>query len=304
MAESDSFPLEQAGDKGPKKQPAQLRSGPFSPGKLFQYIVLLVLAILILFPLIYTITQSLQTNQTLYAYPPTIIPGNPTFVNWQNLFTRPDLMLPRWLLNSAYIALIHTILVLFVASLAAYAFARLEFPGRNILFFLMLITLMIPGQVTLIPNYLIMRDLKLLNTPGALILNGVANVTAVFLLRQFFQAIPKELEEAAIIDGASRFGVYWRIVLPLSVPALAALGIFVFQGNWNDLLWPLIATSGVEQRTLPVGLSMLSSSYGTQERGLVLAGAVFSTIPVLIVYLVFQRYIIRSVTFTGGFGGR
>jgi multiple sugar transport system permease protein len=268
------------------------------------YVALIVLAIAVTFPMFYIISQSFQTNETLYRYPPTIISPTPTPQNWNNLFAREDLLLPTWLWNSFYVAASHTIIVLLVTSLAAYAFARLQFPGRNILFFVLLATLMIPGQVTLIPNYLVLRDLKLLNTAGALILPSVANVTAVFLLRQFFMSIPKELEEAAIIDGASRFGVYWRIILPLSTSALVALAIVVFQGNWNDFLWPLIVTSQLEQRTLPVGLSILNGTYGTQERGLVLAGAVFSTIPVLLVYLVFQRYIIRGVTFTSGFGGR
>jgi multiple sugar transport system permease protein len=275
-----------------------------STADILTYAALLLMVFIVSFPIVYALMQSLQTNQTLYRYPPTIFTTDITLQNWNNLFTRPDLMLPRWLGNSFFVAVAHTILVLVITSLAAYAFARLRFPGRNMLFFLLLATLMIPGQVTLIPNYLVMRDLKLLNTVGALILPGVANVTAVFLLRQFFMSIPRELEEAAIIDGATHFGVYWRIILPLSVPALVALAIFVFQANWNELLWPLIVTTNIEQRTLPVGLSTLSGTYGTQERGLVLAGAVFSTIPVLIVYLIFQRWIIRGVTFTSGFGGR
>jgi multiple sugar transport system permease protein len=270
---------------------------------IFIYTAMIVLAIAVMFPLLYVISQSFQTNETLYRYPPTIITTSPTTQNWDRLFTREDLMLPQWLWNSFYVAASHTVLVLIVTSLAAYAFARLRFPGRTLLFFLLLATLMIPGQVTLIPNYLVLRDLKLLNTPGALILPGVANVTAVFLLRQFFMSIPKELEEAAIIDGATRFGVYWRIILPLSTAPLVALAIVVFQGNWNEFLWPLIVTNQIEQRTLPVGLSILNGTYGTQERGLVLAGAVFSIIPVMIVYLMFQRWIIRGVTLTSGFGG-
>jgi multiple sugar transport system permease protein len=276
----------------------------FSFEHLLISLILIVLAVVVIFPLVYAFSQSLQTNQTLYRYPPTIITTEPTVQNWVNLFNRQDLMLPRWLFNSLFVAIVHTVIVLVVSSMAAYAFARLEFPGKNILFFLLLATLMVPDQITLIPNYLLMRDLKLLPTMLPLIIKGLANVTAVFLLRQFFQAIPKELEDAAIVDGASRFGVYWRIILPLSIPALTALAILVFQGNWNDFLWPLVVTSQVEQRTLPVGLSILNSAYGPQERGLVLAAAAFSTLPVLLIYLLFQRWIIRGVTFTSGFGGR
>jgi multiple sugar transport system permease protein len=276
----------------------------FKLDHLLTYLILTIVALVVMFPLIYAFSQSLQTNDTLYRYPPTIITTTPTLQNWNNLFNRPDLMLPRWLLNSLWVAALHTVLVLFISSTAAYAFARLRFPGRNILFFLLLATLMVPDQITLIPNYLLMRDFKILNTMLPLVIKGLANVTAVFLLRQFFQSIPKELEDAAIVDGATHFGVYWRIVLPLSIPALTALAILVFQGNWNDFLWPLVVTSQVEQRTLPVGLSILNGSYGTQERGLVLAGAVFTTIPVVLVYVIFQRWIIRGVTYTSGFGGR
>jgi multiple sugar transport system permease protein len=268
------------------------------------FIILFIVALLIIFPIVLMALQSFQTNQTLYRWPPTVITTEPTTINWQNLFSRQDLQLPRWIMNSLFVATAQTVVVLIISSMAAYAFARLRFPLRTPLFFLLLITVMIPQQVLLIPNYLTLRDVSLLNTYGGLIWPGVANVFAVFLLRQFFQSIPVELEEAAILDGASRFGVYWRIILPLSVSALVALGIFVFLANWNDLFWPLIVTTDLEMRTLPVGLSILNGTYGPQERGLVLAGALFSTIPVLIVYAIFQRWIIRGVAFTGGLGGR
>lgn len=268
------------------------------------FFILLVVALLIIFPIVLMALQSFQTNQTLYRWPPTLITAEPTTINWQNLLTRDDLRLPRWIFNSVFVATVQTAVVLFVASMAAYAFARLRFPLKTPLFFLLLLTVMIPQQVLLIPNYLTLRDVGLLGTYGSLIWPGVANVFAVFLLRQFFQSIPSDLEEAAILDGASRFGVYWRIILPLSISALVALGIFVFLANWNDLFWPLIVTTDLEMRTLPVGLSILNGTYGPQERGLVLAGALFSTIPVLIVYAIFQRWILKGVAITGGLGGR
>lgn len=268
------------------------------------YALLIILTLIIVLPIFITVSQTFQTNNELYSYPPVVLTATPTSANWENLFTREDLMLVQWLANSVIAATAHTLLVLALSAPAAYAFARIDFPGKNILFFLLLATLMIPGDVRLIPNYLVMRDLKLLGSIAALIIPGAANVFGVFLLRQFFQSIPVELEEAAIIDGASRFGVFWRIILPLSTPALVALAIFVFQANWNDFLWPLVVTSTIEQRTLPVGLSILQSAYGNQQRGLVLASAIFSTIPVILMYLIFQRQIIRGVTFTSGFGGR
>lgn len=151
----------------------------------------------------------------------------------------------------------------------------------------------------MIPNYLLMHDLKFLDTYNALIWPGVANVFGVFLLRQFFMAIPRELEEAAILDGATRWGIYWRVIIPLSTNALIALGIFVFLANYNDLFWPLLVTSSLEMRTLPAGLSILNGAYGTLDRGLVLAGATFASIPVLIVYIIFQRRILKGIALTG-----
>jgi multiple sugar transport system permease protein len=186
-----------------------------------------------------------------------------------------------------------------ICSPAAYAFARLRFPGNNALFAFLLITIMIPSQVTLIPNYLLMRDLKWLDTFNALIFPGAANVFGVFLLRQFFMQIPSDLEEAAVLDGATYWGRFWHVVLPLSTNALTALAIFVFLGHYNDLFWPFIVTNSLETRTLPVGLTILNSSYAGQYRPMVLSGAVLSTIPILIVYIIFQRRIIRGVTLTG-----
>jgi multiple sugar transport system permease protein len=165
-----------------------------------------------------------------------------------------------------------------------------------------LFTLMVPGQVTLIPVFLLIRNLGWLDTYHALIWPGAASVFGVFLLRQFFLSIPKELEEAAIIDGAGRFRIYWQIVLPLSRAAMIALMIFTFLGSWNDLFWPLIVLNRLEMRTLPVGLTVLNGTY-TQERALIMAGAIIASAPVLIFYGIFQRRIIQGVMLTG-MGGR
>jgi multiple sugar transport system permease protein len=232
-----------------------------------------------------------------------MIPSSPTLDNYNTVFTQPDLKLAIWLRNSLFAAAAYTTAVIVICAPAAYAFARLKFPGNNILFGLLLLTVMLPSQVTLIPNFLLMRDLKFLDTFHALIWPGAANVFAVFLLRQFFMQIPQELEEAAILDGATYFGRFRHVILPLSTNALVALGIFVFLGHYNDLLWPFITTSSLEMRTLPVGLQILNSSYAGQYRPMVLAGAVFATVPVMIVYIIFQRRIIRGVVLTG-MGGR
>jgi multiple sugar transport system permease protein len=263
------------------------------------YIFLLGLTFLVGFPLVLLVGESFMHSNEIIRWPPIIIPGDPTLENYAKMFSQQDLALPRWLLNSVFVAASYTAAVIVVCSLAAYAFARLEFPGRNILFFLFLATITIPSQVTFIPNYLLMRDLKFLDTYNALIWPGVANVFGVFLLRQFFMQIPRELEEAAILDGATRFGVYWRVIMPLSLNALIALGIFVFLNNYNDLFWPLLVTNRLEMRTLPAGLTVMNGAYGTLDRGLVLAGATFASLPVLAVYIIFQRRILRGITLTG-----
>lgn len=267
------------------------------------YVFLFALSIMVLFPLVIAISQSFMTNQEVNRWPPKIIPTEPTLEGYRSVITQQDIRLDIWLRNSVFAASGYTLAVLVLCAPAAYAFARLEFPGNKLLFGFLLVTIMIPGQVTLIPNYLLMRDLKWLDTFNALIFPGAANVFGVFLLRQFFMQVPLELEEAAILDGAGYFGRFWRVILPLSTNALTALGIFVFLGHFNDLFWPIIVTSTLETRTLPVGLSIIQSSYAGQYRPMILAGAVLSTLPVLIVYSLFQRRIIQGVTLTG-MGGR
>jgi multiple sugar transport system permease protein len=272
---------------------------PFRARNLGLYIFLLILTAAVGFPLLLLVGESFMHSNEIIRWPPIVIPSDPTLENYTKLFSQQDLALPRWLFNSVFVAATYTVAVIIVCSLAAYAFARLNFPGRNILFFLFLATITIPSQVTFIPNYLLMRDLKFLDTYNALIWPGVANVFGVFLLRQFFMQIPKELEEAAILDGATRFGVYWRIIMPLSMNALIALGIFVFLNNYNDLFWPLLVTNRLEMRTLPAGLTVMNGAYGTLDRGLVLSGATFASLPVLAVYIIFQRRILKGITLTG-----
>ena len=267
------------------------------------WLVLVVLSLFVLFPMMIAISQSFMTNQDVNRWPPKIIPTELILDNFHDVLTRQDLRLDLWLRNSLFASTAYTIAVLLICSPAAYAFARLRFRGSNALFAFLLVTIMIPSQVTLIPNYLLMRDLKWLDTFNALIFPGAANVFGVFLLRQFFMQIPRELEEAAVLDGASYFRRFTQVILPLSSNALTALAIFVFLGHYNDLFWPFIVTNSLETRTLPVGLTILNSAYGQQFRPMVLSGAMLSTIPILIVYIIFQRRIIQGVTLTGGMGG-
>jgi multiple sugar transport system permease protein len=270
---------------------------------IWTYAFLFIISAFVLIPMMVAISQSFMTNQAVNQMPPKLIPTDPTLDNFRRVLTQQDLRLDMWLRNSLFAATGYTLAVLMLCAPAAYAFARLRFPGRNPLFAFILVTIMIPPQVTLIPNYLLMRDLSWLDTFYALIFPGAANVFGVFLLRQFFLHIPTELEEAAVLDGAGYFGRFWHVVLPLSKNALVALSIFVFLGHYNDLFWPFIVTNTLETRTLPVGLTILNSAYAGQFRPMVLSGAVLSTIPILIVYIIFQRRIIQGVTLTG-MGGR
>lgn len=262
------------------------------------YLILIPLTVVTLMPLIYMFSQSLTPEADVYDWPIRLIPESPTVANFGRLVTWPNLPVMRWMFNSFFVSTSVTLLILFINSLTAYAFARLTFPGRETLFILILTTIMIPGEVTLIPTFLIMRDLGWLDTYNALIWPAGASVFGVFLLRQFFQSIPYELEDAATIDGCSKFGIYWKIILPLSKSALIALAIFTFLGSWNDLFWPLIALNSNEMRTLPVGLSILQHE-GYTMQGLAMAAAAVTTIPVLIIYGMFQRHIIQGVMVSG-----
>jgi multiple sugar transport system permease protein len=189
-------------------------------------------------------------------------------------------------------------LTLLVDSLAAYGFSRLEFPCRRLLFILVIASMMVPFPTTLVPTYMMLRKLHWLNTYFALIIPPLAGPFGVFLLKQFFDTIPKDIVEAATIDGCSKFGVYWHVVLPASKSVMATLGIFVFMGTWNAFLWPLIVTHSLKMRLLPVGLVLFNSEYWA-ERALVMAGAVFCAVPVFIAFLFFQRHIVRGVTLSG-----
>ncbi|MEQ8676661.1 MAG: carbohydrate ABC transporter permease [Aggregatilineales bacterium] len=272
--------------------------------KFWTYAILLTLAVFVILPLSIAVSQSFMTNAEVNDWPPKLVPSSPNLDAFERVLTQQDMRLDLWLRNSLIAATGYTLAVLVLCAPAAYAFARLRFPGNNLLFGFLLITIMIPPQITLIPNYLLMRDLQWLDTMNALIFPGAANVFGVFLLRQFFMTIPSELEEAAVLDGAGYFQRFWYVILPLSTNAMVALSIFVFLGHYNDLFWPFIVTNSLETRTLPVGLAILNSAYAGQFRPTVLAGAVLSSIPILIVYIIFQRRITEGVMLTGGLAGR
>jgi len=229
------------------------------------------------------------------------IPSHPTLDNYRSLFSPEHLEefpVVRWFINSVGISLAATFLVLAVSSSAAYAFARLKFRYREPLFFMVLATMMVPGQVMLIPVFLIVQKLGLFNTYPGIVLPGLGGAFGVFLLRQFFIQLPVELEEAAFLDGASYFTVFSRVILPLSKPALATLAIFTFMASWNDFVWPLIITDDVSMRTLPVGLTIFQGRY-TLQYGLTMAAAAITTLPMIIAFLIFQKRITEGIALQG-----
>ena len=269
---------------------------------LWIWLLLLPLAIAVIVPLWYMVDMAFTPEAEQYSWPIKWIPLQPTLTNFVHIYVDQTLPIAQWFINSVLVATVGTLAVLFLSSLSGYAFARLEFPGRDLIFSTLIFSLMIPGAVTFIPVFLLLRDLKLLDTYQAIWWPGAAAVGGIFLLRQHFYSIPRELEDAARIDGASRFRIYWDVCLPLVRSALVALGIFTFLGFWNDLFWPLIVLSERHTLTLPVGLLILiQGSY--IQRGLAFSGAFIASAPPMIFYAFFQRQIIQGIT-TAGLAGR
>ena len=265
-------------------------------GRIILHVILLGGAVTMVAPFVWMLSSSLKKNLEVFHIPPTLIPAVPQWHNYIEIFK----VVPysRWFLNSTFIAVTQTVLYLFVASLAGYTFSRLRFPGREAIFTLYLATMMVPGEVTLIPKFILMKELHLIDTFAAVILPGVFNAYGVFLLRQFFMTLPDSLEEAAILDGASYFRIYWNIILPLSGPALATLGLFSFMGAWNDFLWPLIVINSENMKPLSVGLASFHGLYETNWP-LLMAASTVALIPIVIIFVVAQKYFVQGIALTG-----
>lgn len=257
---------------------------------------MLIVAFFMLIPFFWMFSTSLKAVGEVFEYPPKWIPS--TF-HWEN-YKRVWTVVPfgRYLLNSLVVSGSITVLHLIVASMSAYAFSRLNFPGRDRLFLLYLATLMIPGQVTMIPNFILVKIFGWTDTYIGLILPNIFTAFGVFLLRQFFMTIPKDYEDAARIDGASRFYVFSRIIIPLSLPAVSTLAIFTFVFQWNNLLWPLIVVSKDYMKTITIGLASFQGMYGTSWN-LLMAAAVMGILPSVVAFLVGQKYLIKGITLTG-----
>lgn len=259
---------------------------------------MVLVAIIIIIPLIWMFSTSLKLKSQLFTQQIYWIPKVITLENYTKILNNPTTPIGRWFLNTAFVATVSTALVLMVDSLAAYAYARLEFPGRKVLFGLLLATLFLPGVMFLVPNFVTVTQLGMLNHFSAIIIPTLAGVFGVFFMRQFYMTIPKELEEAAYIDGANVFQAYLQVILPLTKSAMATLAVITFLGVWNDFLWALLVLKDRAMQTLQPGLRTLQGAY-TSEYGLMMAGAAIVAIPVLLIYIFLQRYVVQSVATTG-----
>lgn len=264
--------------------------------RLATHIVLLCVTVIFLFPFVWMLSGSFKDNLEVVKMPPQLLPSQWQLTNYIEI--EQYFPIYTFLYNSVFVSVVSTLLQLMICAMSAFVFAKIPFRGREALFLLFLVTMMVPMQVTLTPLFIVFQKLGLLNTYAGLILPGVFSAYGTFLLRQHMMTIPDSLLEAAFMDGASYYRVFGQVILPLSKPALATLAIFAFMSSWNNFLWPLIVVSDTELMTLPVGLSKLQGRWST-EWNILMAGNVISFIPIFIVYLFAQKYFVRGMTMSG-----
>ncbi|HPD26343.1 MAG TPA: carbohydrate ABC transporter permease [Candidatus Marinimicrobia bacterium] len=260
------------------------------------HVIIYALALATIAPFIWMLLTSVKDIGDIFVYPPKWLPSKFHFENYVRAFQAAPF--GRYYLNSLIVACTVTLGQLITCSMAAYAFARLQFKGRDVLFYIFLGTMMIPYQVTMIPSFMVLYWLGWVDSYQAMIVPGLASAFGTFLLRQFFLTIPKELEEAAYIDGCGKFRVLWQIIIPLSKPALATLAIFTFMGTFNDFIWALIVVNSDHLRTVQLGLAIFRDRYIT-DWDLLMAGSVMATLPILIVFFFAQKYFIKGITLSG-----
>jgi multiple sugar transport system permease protein len=278
--------------------------------RLVTYVLLILIAAISLFPLYWLFNTALTPATSTVKLPPDVIPANATLQNFVDIWRLPGLGKLRiggeptgivmsrmllWFLNTLFIAAFSTGVHLLFDSMAGYAFAKRKFPGSNLFFYLILAALMIPGQVTLVPLYIMMTKLRFINSYVGVILPGLADVIGIFLLKQYIQTLPRELEEAARMDGASEWQTYARIIVPLSAPAMGVTAIFAFQRYWNAFLWPLVILQSPDLFTLQVGLSFIHTSEFGTNYGLLMAGAALAAVPMIIFFFAFQKYFMQGL---------
>ncbi len=267
-------------------------------GRIGVYVVLILGSIVAVTPFIWMILASFKTGAEVRQIPPTFWPEAPTLENYRTIFNDPKLPLMLFYRNSAIIAVVNTATALFTSSLFGYIFAKFKFPGSRFWFWIVLALMMIPFQVTMIPSYLILAKLGLLNKLTGLMIGAAITPFGIFLMRQFSMSIPGEMLDAARVDGASEWRIYWSIVLPQLGPALATLGMLTFMFNWNAYLWPLIVLTEQSKRTLPIILTWYTTQHSNQTQ-LSMAASVLVILPILVVFLISQRWIVRGITLSG-----
>lgn len=267
----------------------------FVLGKSGAYAVLILGLVATLLPFFYITVSSLKNEAELRKTPPDFFPQEPTFKHYMTILTDEQIPLERNVLNSVGVALARVGITLFTSSFAGFIFAKYQFRGKNLTFGLILTQIMIPFQVVMIPNYLLVVKFGLIDSLWALIIPAMVDAYGIFMMKQFIESMPAELLDAARIDGASEFGLYWRIVLPQMGPPLASLGIFTFMATWNDYLWPLIVLTSPENRTIPLLLVWFQTQH-TSNQGLVLAASILTLLPIFVVYIFLQRWIVDQAT--------
>ncbi|KRA43107.1 carbohydrate ABC transporter permease [Devosia sp. Root635] len=271
-----------------------LKFGRIRPGQILIWTVLLLGGLLMITPILYMFSTSLKTASQVYDL--RLIPAAPSFDNYVKVLSDGNFM--RWFLNSSFIAITVTLSNLFFDSMVGYTLAKFEFRGRYFIFLAILSTLMIPTEMLVIPWYLMSAQLHWLDSYWGIMFPGMMTAFGTFLMKQFFETVPDDFLEAARIDGLNEFQIWWKVAMPLVAPALSALAIFTFLGNWTAFFWPLIVTTSRELYTLPVGLSSFSDAQDTRWE-MIMTGAALATIPTLVVFLVLQRFIVRGVMLAG-----
>jgi multiple sugar transport system permease protein len=265
----------------------------WTPRRIAMWATLLVTTFISLWPMYWLFVTALTPTQETIKIPPDLIPIHASTANFERLFAQArDYW--RWSLNSLMVAGGATLFHVVFDTLAGYGFAKKRFPGRDLLFWMVLATLMVPDHVTLVPRYIVTRNLGMIDSIWAVLLPATAQVFGIFLMRQYIQTLPSELEDAARIDGCGELGVFWRVIMPLAAPAVGALAIFTFVRNWNDFFWPLIVLQKSPNYTLPVGVASLQGEFST-DYGIIFAGAALAALPTIVFFLVFQRYFLEGV---------
>lgn len=258
------------------------------------YGFLITLSLFMILPFIWMLSTSFKVSQEVFGIPPRIIPENPTWENYRYLIQDQNLLRIVW--NTFFVAGVSTGLRLFFCSLAGFAFAKYKFPGRGILFAVLLATMIVPPAVTLVPVYVILRELSMIDTLWSLIIPGAANAFGIFFLRQYIRTVHNDLLDAARIDGATEFGIYWRVILPVISPGLVSLGMIFFMGAWNDYFGPLIFLKSPENFTLPLAIFSFQGAVGLTSYNTQMAMAVVSILPLLVVFIMFQRRFVEGIT--------